>query len=95
MNTAYCLSGILPVKQLLGVYGSYNEAYDALQAYFNTSLDEDGAGKFHYQYETYLIESREVGLPADRQKQIWYVEYDADYAAGTCKEALDDVSKRC
>ncbi len=94
MNTVYCLSGILPVKQLLGVYETYNEAYDALQAYFNTSRDEDGAGKFHYQYDKYLIESRDVGLPADRQNRIWYVEYNADYCAGTCKESLNDQSKR-
>ena len=94
MNTAYCLSGILPVKQLLGVYESYNEAYDALQAYFTKTLDEDGAGKYLYQYDKYLIESRDVGLPAYKQNRIWYVECDADYCAGTCMESLNDQSKR-
>ena len=94
MNTVYCLSGILPVKQLLGLYETYNEAYDAMQEYFDKTLDEDGAGKYLYQYDKYLIESRDVGLPADKQKQIWYVEYKADYAAGTCKEVLNDQSKR-
>ena len=89
MNTVYCLSGILPVKQLLGVYGTYNDAYYALQIYFDKTLDEDGAGKHLYQYDTYLIESREVDRPADSQNRTWYVEYDADYVAGTCKEAID------
>jgi hypothetical protein len=65
-DTVYCLSGILPVKQLLGMYESFNEAYDALQVYFDKSLDEDGAGKYMYQFDKYLIESREVGLPADK-----------------------------
>ena len=72
-------------------------ATNGASVYANTLfgiLDEDGAGKFHYQFDTYLIESREVGLPADRQNMIWYVEYDADYAAGTCKESLNDQSKR-
>lgn len=90
MNTVYCLSGIFPVKQLLGLYQTYNEAYDAMQEYFNNTLDEDGAGKYLYQYDKYLIESRDVGLPADKQNRIWYVEYKADYAAGTCKEIVEE-----
>ena len=65
-DTVYCLSGILPVKQLLGMYESFNEAYDALQVYFDKSLDEDGAGKYMYQFDKDLIESRDVGLPADK-----------------------------
>jgi hypothetical protein len=89
-DTVYLLSGIIPVTQLLGVYESFNEAYDALQAYFDKTLDEDGAGKYLYQFDKYLIESREVGRPAYNQQRTWYVEYQADYAAGTCKEVLED-----
>jgi len=89
-DTVYLLSGIIPVTQLLGVYESFNEAYDALQAYFDKSLDEDGAGKYMYQFDKYLIDSREVGREAYNQKRAWYVEYQADYAAGTCKEVLVD-----
>jgi hypothetical protein len=89
-NTIYLLSGILPVKQLLGAYESFNEAKDALDQYFDRTLDEDGAGKYLYQFDKYIIESREVGREAYNQKRAWYVEYNADYAAGTCKEALED-----
>lgn len=89
-DTIYILSGTKPIKGLLGLYESFNEAYDAMQEYFNKSLDEDGAGKFMYQYDEFAIQSREVGRPADDQVNIWYVEYKADYAAGTCKEIIED-----
>lgn len=89
-STIYVLSGTKPINGLLGLYDSFNEAFDAMQAYFEKSLNEDGAGKYMYQFDTYLIESRDVGLPADRQNKIWHVEYKADYAAGTCKEIVED-----
>lgn len=88
MKTVYLLSGTFPITQILGAYGSFNEAYDHMQAYFCKSLD--GAGKFMYQFEKYLIESREVGRAADNQLAIWHVEYQADYAAETCKEITED-----
>lgn len=89
-HTIYLLSGIKPVTQILGAYESYNEAYDALQAYFDRTLDEDGKGKYLYQFDKYLIESQEIGRPVHNQMRVWYVEYEADYASGTCKEVIED-----
>jgi hypothetical protein len=90
MNTVYLLTGLLPVKQILGVYESFYEAKDALNQYFDRTLDEDGAGKYLYQFDKYIIESREVGREAFNQKRVWYVEFQTDYAAGTCKEVVGE-----
>ena len=84
----YVLHGSAPKLQHLGLYSSYNDAYDAMQEYFDKTLDEDGTGKYLYQFDTYTIFSQEVDLAVTSKGtyQRMTESYVADYAAATLKQ---------
>lgn len=84
----YVLNGSAPKKQLLGLYSSFNDAYDALQEYFNKTLDEDGAGKYLYQFDAYTIFSQEVDLEVGTRGRYQRVSesYQANYVQGKLEQ---------
>ena len=84
----YVLHGSAPKQSHLGLYSSYNDAYDAMQEYFDKTLDEDGSGKYLYQFDHYTIFSQEVdlGVTDKGTYQRMVGNYAADYAAGTLKQ---------
>jgi hypothetical protein len=86
----YVLHGSEPKRQHLGLYSTYNDAYDAMQEYFDKTLDEDGAGRDLYQFDTYTIFSQEVDVAVGQKGTYQRIAegYKADYAAGTLKQLL-------
>lgn len=84
----YILNGSAPKKQLLGLYSTFNDAHDAMQEYFDKTLDEDGAGKYLYQFDTYTIFSQEVDLAVGDKGTYQRVSesYTADYAQGKLEQ---------
>ena len=84
----YILHGSTPKQCHLGLYSTFNDAYDAMQEYFNLTLDEDGAGKHLYQFDVYNIFSQEVDLAVTDKGTYQRIaeNYVADYAAGTLKQ---------
>jgi hypothetical protein len=86
----YMLRGSVPRQQHLGLYSTFNDAYDALEDYFDRTLDEDGSGKYLYQFDTYTILSQEVDVPVlFNRHDHWQgvrEDYCADYTNGTLKQ---------
>ena len=84
----YVLHGSTPKQCHLGLYSTFNEAYDAMQEYFDKTLDEDGARKDLYRYDIYNIFTQEVGLAVTDGGTYQKIaeNYVADYAAGTLKQ---------
>jgi hypothetical protein len=84
----YVLQGSAPKQSHLGLYSTYNDAYDAMQDYFDKTLDEDRSGKYLYQFNHYTIFSQEVDLAVmDKGTyQRMVGNYVADYAAGTLNQ---------
>lgn len=84
----YVLHGSTPKRQHLGLYSTFNDAYDAMQEYFEKTLDEDGAGKYLYQFNTYTIFSQEVDLAVGQKGTYQRIseEYQANYVTGTLKQ---------
>jgi len=84
----YVLNGSAPKSQNLGLYSTFNDAYDAMQKYFDISLDEDGAGKYLYQFDNYTIFSQEVDLAVTDRGTYQRISesYVADYTEGALKQ---------
>lgn len=89
-SVMYLLNGSAPKLQILGLYSTFNDAYDAMQEYFDKTLDEDGAGKYLYQFDHYTIFSQEVDLAVGGKETYQRVSesYQADYAAGTLNQLV-------
>ena len=84
----YVLHGARPKQCHLGLYSTFNDAYDAMHEYFEQTLDEDGAGKDLYQYDLYNIFTQEVDLGVTDKGTYERIaeNYVADYSAGTLKQ---------
>jgi hypothetical protein len=94
----YVLHGARPKQCHLGLYSTFNDAYDAMHEYFEQTLDEDGAGKDLYQYDLYNIFTQEVDLGVTDKGTYERIaeNYIADYSAGTLKQVdINCISSYC
>lgn len=89
-SVMYILNGSAPKLQVLGLYSTFNDAYDAMQEYFDKTLDEDGAGKYLYQFDTYTIFSQEVDLAVGNRGTYQRISesYVANYTEGVLKQLV-------
>ena len=76
--------GSKPIQAILGIYDTFPEARKNMDDYFNRSLVDNERDM--YQFDEYIIQSREVGRQAYLPRKQWYIEYVADYGVGELTE---------